>query len=86
MEKIKRSDRLVAMTRILAQNPNKIISFKGFCDQFHAAKSTISEDIAMIARVMEAYELGTVTTITGAAGGVRFRAMMPWHEALETIS
>ena len=86
MEKIKRSDRLVAMTRILAQNPNKIISFQGFCDQFHAAKSTISEDIAMIARVMEVYELGTVTTITGAAGGVRFRAMMPWHEALETIS
>ena len=86
MEKIKRSDRLVAMTRILVQNPNKIISFQGFCDQFNAAKSTISEDIAIIAKAMEEYKLGTVTTVTGAAGGARFRAMIPWSEALDIIS
>lgn len=86
MEKLKRGERLVAMTRILSQNPNRVLPFQMFCDQFGAAKSTISEDIAMIEKVMDRFELGQVSTVTGAAGGVRFRPMMGWGQALNLIT
>ena len=85
MEKVKRGERLIAMTRVLTSNPNKVIPYQVFCDQFKAAKSSISEDIAMIERVMATFELGEVATVTGAAGGVRFRPMMPAGEALHFI-
>ncbi len=85
MEKVKRGERLIAMTRVLTSNPNKVIPYQVFCDQFKAAKSSISEDIAMIGRVMATFELGEVATVTGAAGGVRFRPMMPSGEALRFI-
>lgn len=85
MEKVKRGERLIAMTRLLAGNPNRIIPFQVFCDRFSAAKSSISEDIAMIEKIMDLYGLGQVRTVTGAAGGVRFRPMMPWSEARELM-
>lgn len=86
MDKIKRSERLAAMTRILTENPNKILSYQQFCDQFGAAKSSISEDVAMIAKALQACGLGTVATVTGAAGGVRFRPMVEPEEAERFIS
>ncbi|NLX82921.1 MAG: pur operon repressor [Clostridiales bacterium] len=86
MEKIKRGERLIAMVRMLSFHPNKVIPFQVFCDQFNAAKSSISEDIAMIERVIASFGLGEVTTVTGAAGGVRFRPMMSWADALGFIS
>ena len=85
MEKVKRSERLVAMSRILSQNPNRVIPYQVFCEQFGAAKSSVSEDIAMIEKVMSQYQLGQVSTVTGAAGGVRFRPMMPWGQALRFL-
>ena len=85
MEKIKRGERLVAMTRILADSPNKVIPFQVFCDLFKTAKSTVSEDIAMIQKTMDRYELGQVHTVTGAAGGVRYRPRMRQAEALSFI-
>ena len=81
MEKLKRSERLVAMTRMLADSPNRIIPYKVFCDRFAAAKSTISEDIAMIEKTLASFALGQVSTVTGAAGGVRFRPTIRWQEA-----
>lgn len=85
MEKVKRGERLVAMSRMLSGNPNKVIPYQVFCDRFQAAKSSISEDIAAIARVLDEYSLGQVTTITGAAGGARFRPLMPWPQARELV-
>ncbi|NLE69648.1 MAG: pur operon repressor, partial [Clostridiales bacterium] len=82
MEKVKRGERLVAMARILSQNPNRVIPYQVFCDRFGAAKSSVSEDIAMIEKVMRQFDLGQVATVTGAAGGVRFRPMMGWGQAL----
>ncbi len=85
MEKVKRGERLVAMARILSQNPNRVIPYQVFCDRFGAAKSSVSEDIAMIEKVMRQFDLGQVATVTGAAGGVRFRPMMGWGQALQFI-
>ncbi len=85
MDKIKRSERLAAMTRMLVDNPNKVLSYQVFCERFEAAKSTVSEDVAMIQNALSVYDLGQVTTVTGAAGGVRFRPFIPWSEARELL-
>ncbi len=73
MEKIKRAERLAVMGRILTAEPNRIFNLSYFCDMFSAAKSTVSEDAAMLAHIYEEAHLGCVETLTGAAGGVRYR-------------
>jgi len=85
MEKTKRSDRLVAMTRMLCGRPNEVVPYGVFCDRFHAAKSSISEDVALMEKVFDEYRLGSVQTVTGAAGGVRFRPEIPWDIALAAM-
>ena len=75
MDKIKRNERLGAMTKILTDTPNRIHTLGEFCALFGAAKSTISEDIDLIGQSFERFDLGRVETVAGAAGGVRFRAV-----------
>ena len=75
MEKIKRNERLGAMTRILTDTPNRIHTLSEFCELFGSAKSTISEDIDLISASFERFDLGRVETVAGAAGGVRYRAI-----------
>lgn len=73
MEKIKRNERLAAMTAILTASPNQIFTLSYFCDLFSTAKSTVSEDAAILQETMNQFRLGRLETVTGAAGGVRYR-------------
>lgn len=75
MEKIKRNERLGALTKILTDTPNRIHTLSEFCELFGSAKSTISEDIDLISASFERFDLGRVETVAGAAGGVRYRAI-----------
>ena len=75
MDKIKRNERLGAMTRILTDTPNRIHTLSEFCALFGAAKSTVSEDIDLISASFERFDLGRIETVAGAAGGVRYRAI-----------
>lgn len=75
MEKIKRSERLGAMTRILIDSPNRIHTLGEFCALFGAAKSSVSEDIDLVSAAFERFDLGRIETVAGAAGGVRYRAI-----------
>lgn len=72
MSKIKRNDRIGAMVKILTDRPNHIYSLNYFSEMFNTAKSTISEDIAIIKNMLNKFELGDLETVVGAAGGVRF--------------
>lgn len=85
MQHIKRAERLGAITRILTQTPNRIHSYSEFCELFGAAKSTISEDIELIANSVSRFAEGKVETIAGASGGVRFRAVPTDGRVRETI-
>lgn len=85
MEKAKRSERLVAMTRMLSDRPNQIIPYPVFCERFQAAKSSVSEDIALIGKTLAQQGLGNVRTVTGAAGGVLFRPALSRAEAREVL-
>ncbi len=73
MDKIRRNERMSAMMKILSGAPNHIFTLSYFCDMFGAAKSTMSEDIDILRDVVSHFGLGELETVTGAAGGVRYR-------------
>lgn len=72
MEKLSRNNRVVAITKILIETPNKVIGLNKFSELLNAAKSTISEDIVIVREVLQKLEMGEVETISGAAGGIKF--------------
>ena len=85
MEKIRRNERMSAMMKILSSTPNRIFTLNGFCEMFGSAKSTMSEDVELLRGVCETFDLGTVETVTGAAGGVRYRPEVSREKARATI-
>ena len=85
MDKIKRNERIGAMSRILTAAPNHIFTLSHFCGMFDAAKSTISEDIELLRQVYRQFGLGEIETVTGAAGGVRFLPKMTQQGALDYV-
>lgn len=72
MMKLKRKFRIGAIIKELIENPNKIISLNYFTEKFDSAKSTISEDIDIIRNLMDRLSGGSVDTIIGASGGVKY--------------
>src|SRR5665647_2804360 len=72
MKKLKRSARLVEMTQYLLFRPHTLIPLTTFADRYSSAKSSISEDLAIIKEVFELEGLGELITMAGAAGGVQF--------------
>ncbi|BEP28188.1 pur operon repressor [Helicovermis profundi] len=72
MKKMKRNERIGAIVKVLSDKPNAIFTLSYFTELFNSAKSTISEDIAIVKSIMEELNLGKVETISGAAGGVKF--------------
>ena len=72
VEKLSRNNRVVAITKILIETPNKVIGLNRFSELLNAAKSTISEDIVIVREVLEKLEMGAIETISGAAGGIKF--------------
>ena len=85
MDRIRRNERLAAMTRILVESPNKIFTLGTFCEMFGAAKSTLSEDIDILRGVFAQFHLGQLDTVTGAAGGVRYRAVLTPEDAYRSV-
>ncbi len=76
MEKFKRNERLAVMTKVLTSAPNRIFTLSHFCEMFGAAKSTVSEDVAILADTLRTFKMGTLETVTGAAGGMRYRPLV----------
>ncbi|MBB6674902.1 pur operon repressor [Cohnella nanjingensis] len=86
MKKLKRSARLVEMTQYLLARPHTLISLTAFADRYQSAKSSISEDLAIIKEVFEDDGIGELHTLAGAAGGVRFIPKCRKDEALVKIA
>ena len=81
MDKVRRNERMSAMMRLLTGAPNRIFTLNGFCELFGSAKSTMSEDVDLLREVCRNYDLGEVETVTGAAGGVRYRPAVSREKA-----
>ena len=86
MDKVKRNERIAAITRILSARPNEVTGFSTFCEMFGAAKSSISEDMDIIDHALRQQGLGELETLAGAAGGVRFRPCGRQADALQFVS
>lgn len=78
--KVRRSSRLVDMTRYLLENPRRLVSLTYFSDKYGSAKSSLSEDLVIIKQTFEYQGLGTLQTVPGAAGGVKY---IPYASDLE---
>ena len=85
MDRIRRNERMSVMMKVLSSAPNRIFTLNSFCDLFGSAKSTMSEDVDLLRDVCSTFDLGTVETVTGAAGGVRYRPAVSRKKARETI-
>jgi len=82
VKKLKRSARLVELTQYLLNRPHTLIPLTTFADRYGAAKSSISEDLAIIKEVFEDEGMGDLQTFAGATGGVRFIPKMTKKQAL----
>lgn len=82
---MRRSQRIAAITKMLVDRPHCIISLTDFAELFDAAKSTLSEDLAVIRETFAELELGKIETLTGAAGGVRYVPKLSKQELLRRI-
>ncbi|MDD3839008.1 MAG: pur operon repressor [Clostridia bacterium] len=82
MDKLKRNERIGALIKILSDNPSKIFTLNYFSNKFNAAKSTISEDIAIVREIVKKFDFGDIETITGAAGGVIYKPRMNREQSL----
>ena len=85
MDRIRRNERMTAMMKLLSGTPNRIFTLNSFCELFGTAKSTMSEDVDLLQQVSKAFDLGEVETVTGAAGGVRYRPTVSREKARVTI-
>ena len=85
MDRIRRNERMTAMMKLLSGTPNRIFTLNSFCELFGSAKSTMSEDVDLLQQVTKAFDLGEVETVTGAAGGVRYRPTVSREKARVTI-
>lgn len=85
MKKLKRSARLVEMTQYLLNRPHTLISLTAFAERYQSAKSSISEDLAIIKEVFEEEGFGELNTLAGAAGGVRYVPRCRKDDALKRI-
>lgn len=85
MGHIKRTERLAVITRMLSDSPNRIHNYNEFCTLFDVAKSSVSEDMDILAECFRENGFGVIETITGAAGGVRYRPVIRKEDALKSI-
>ncbi|CAM3148700.1 purine operon repressor, PurR [Lactobacillus bombicola] len=69
---MKRSERLVDMTKYLMERPHNLISLPFFATRYGAAKSSISEDLTILKHTLADNQDGILETVAGAAGGVRY--------------
>lgn len=69
----RRSERIAVIMRVLLERPGQLIPLGYFAEMLHGAKSTISEDISLIRETLENQGLGTISSVTGAAGGVVYK-------------
>ena len=86
MEKIRRNERMSAMLKLLTDAPNRIFTLSYFCELFGTAKSTMSEDVDILQKTVQRFDLGEVGTVTGASGGVWFRPVLSKEKKLAFLN
>lgn len=84
--KFRRSGRLVDMTNYMLHHPHCLVPLTFFSEKYQSAKSSISEDLTIIKETFEQQGIGTLLTVPGAAGGVKFIPKVEANEAKQFIA
>ncbi|MBX5465552.1 MAG: pur operon repressor [Clostridia bacterium] len=79
----RRSRRLVALTWSFLERPSRLISLSRLGEELGVAKSSLSEDAAIIDATLASLGIGRLETVAGAAGGLRLRPEL--SPALERV-
>ncbi|OFI06584.1 Pur operon repressor [Clostridium acetireducens DSM 10703] len=85
MEKFTRNQRVAAITKMLIENPNKVINLNTFTEILNAAKSTVSEDLVIVKDTLNRLSMGRIDTISGAAGGVKYVCGISNEEKMDFV-
>ncbi|PCK23646.1 pur operon repressor [Bacillus pumilus] len=84
--KFRRSGRLVDLTNYLLTHPHVLVPLTFFAERYQSAKSSISEDLTIIKQTFEQQGIGTLLTVPGAAGGVKYIPKIHLEEADEVVN
>lgn len=85
MEKLPRNERIAVLMKMLSDAPGRIFTLGNFSELFSSAKSTLSEDVNIVDRLLKKFEMGFIESIPGASGGVRFVPALGNTHARETV-
>ena len=83
MKRLRRSERLVFITKYLLERPLETVGLSFFVQELGAAKSSISEDLSLIKGALAKLDVGQIETELGAAGGVRYLPRVKAQVALD---
>lgn len=83
--KVRRSNRLVDMTRYLLEHPRSLVSLKFFGERYESAKSSISEDLGIVKHTFNEWGQGRLETIPGASGGAVLTPFYSQENAAKAI-
>ncbi|HJV31112.1 MAG TPA: pur operon repressor [Bacillales bacterium] len=83
--KFRRSERLIDMTNYLLEHPHQLVPLTFFAERYSSAKSSISEDLGIVKETFEQRGIGTLQTVPGAAGGVKFFVGVGVDEAKQFV-
>lgn len=86
MERSTRAERIAGITAMLVIEPWRARTLQEIGAIFGVAKSTLCEDLAAINDELEKHGLGTIHSLPGAAGGVRYRATLSAPRIRETVA
>lgn len=84
--KMKRNERIGAIVKVLCDRPNRVFTLSYFTEMFNSAKSTVSEDLVVVKKLMDDLSLGKVETIAGAAGGVKYVPCMSQKRKMQILN
>ncbi len=85
MEKISRNERIAVLLKRLTDSPGEILTLGSFTEILNSAKSTISEDIDIVQNLLTKLDIGSIETIPGAQGGVRFAPGFSREKTLDVL-
>lgn len=74
---MRRYERLLNLAKRLFDTPHLTVSLSELAEEWFAAKSSLSEDVSLIRSVLENNHQGSIETLAGAGGGVRYVVGVP---------
>lgn len=74
---VQRSERFIRLVKTFVDLPNVALSLSELSDGLDTAKSSLSEDVARIRSVLESSGAGSIKSIQGSAGGVKYVPGVP---------